>query len=65
MASSSRCSDGHGSSLKDGMGWPHVIRVIMMLFVRHHADGFLDGDAKAPAVPAGVRDDAGECRGRV
>ena len=47
------------------MWWHLAIRVIMMMFVMHHADGALDGDAEAPAIPAGVRDDVRECRGRV
>ena len=47
------------------MGRHLVIKVILMLFVRHHADGALDGDAEAPAIPTGVREDVRECRGRV
>ena len=39
------------------MGWHLVIRVILMLFVRHHIDGALDGEEAALAVQAGVRDD--------
>ena len=31
------------------MWWHLAIRVILMMFVMHHADGALDGDAGTPA----------------